>query len=436
MSRREHGEGSISSYQLTSGKTRYVVRWREPRDPTRPELGNERHSKAGFVDREEARDFLHERIVGAKRGIRHLPDGGRWRFDSYARRWLDGYDCEDPTREYIIRVLDAVQPTIGDVPINQILPSDLARCYRALERGGGPPHPSGRPRQPLASSTVARYAGWLVTIFNVAIEDGLIQQNPASHKRSGRPRGAKARRVKPFTIWEEAQALRFVAWAQDRKKPWALAWELMIHTGIRSGELLALQWRDVDLAAGAMNIERSLRYNASLPKGKRYEIGPVKGHKPRRIKLGAKGAQVLRKVRAEKGDNVVMLRRANQPVFPSRPGRSATQSGLLSAFWRAQAEYDKEFPDAGLPTINVHDLRHTHASVLLAAGVDIKVIQKRLGHASSQVTLQTYLHLMPDAEEKALGLFEEHLDRALEEAQRAEDAEAGLLDQEEGTPEP
>jgi len=187
----------------------------------------ERHSTAGFADREDARDYLSDRIAAAKRGAVHLPAGGRWTFDAYARRWLDGYDCDDPTRTYITRVLNAVKPFIGGVVVNQILPSDLARCYRALERGEGPPHPSGRPHTPLASSTVARYAGWLVTVFNVAIEDGLIHINPASHKRSGRPRGAKAQRVKPFTIWEEAQAMRFLAWAEETKRPWAFAWELM-----------------------------------------------------------------------------------------------------------------------------------------------------------------------------------------------------------------
>jgi len=59
-----------------------------------------------------------------------------------------------------------------------------------------------------------------------------------------------------------------------------------------------------------------------------------------------------------------------------------------------------------LPKLTVHDLRHTHASLLLAAGVDVKVIQERLGHASAMVTLNTYAHLMPNSQKAALGRFE------------------------------
>ena len=113
--------------------------------------------------------------------------------------------------------------------------------------------------------------------------------------------------------------------------------------------------------------------------------------------------KVLPVLLAGGGGNVTPLfgLRAHDPVFPSLPGRAATQSALHGAFLRVQEHYREAHPERDLPRLTVHELRHTHASLLFEAGQSVKVVQERLGHASAQVTLNTYAHLLHDAQSRA-----------------------------------
>lgn len=97
------------------------------------------------------------------------------------------------------------------------------------------------------------------------------------------------------------------------------------------------------------------------------------------------------------------------PYSPPFPGRAATQSGLLAAFQRVQQHYRTAHPDRDLPALTVHQLRHTHASLLFEAGQSVKVVQERLGHASAQVTLNTYAHLLDDAQTRAAAALDDLL---------------------------
>lgn len=416
-SRREKGTGSISSYQTRAG-----IRWRfeltVPIDPVRPELGVRAHSKAGFTTMEDANDQLT--LIRADL-IRNLPPTlGRDTFHAYSRRWLDGYSGANSTRLYIRRVLDAIDPYIGSVRMAEIRATDLAAAYRGLERGTRQVPSKKRPRIGLATSTVSRYTNWVNTIFLAALEEGVIAKNPANSKHAGRPKGEKAKRVKPFTIWNVEQLTTFCDWALAEDEPWARAWVLLSRTGMRSGEILALRWGDLDFTRNEMRIERALHYDETFPPGERYLIGPVKGGRPRTITFDGTCAALLQDLRrtlpaalCAGSGNVAALRglRAADPVFPNLAGRTATQSGLWSSFLRVQKHFRAAHPDFDLARLTVHELRHTHASLLFEAGQSVKVVQERLGHASAQVTLNTYAHLLHDAQSRAAAALDELLRR-------------------------
>lgn len=396
MSRRPHGEGTIGTYSPSPGKTRYFIRWLEPVDQQDPSKGKRRASKAGFETYDEARDELRRRLGQVASGASTDVRAERLRFGPYARRWLDGYHCSPGTRAFIERVLVAVEPHIGRLTLADVRPSDLAACYRALEAGGGLDG-DGKRQRPLASSTVARYAGWLVTVFNAAVDEDLLAKNPASHRRSGRPRGASAKRRKPIAVWNPDQAHAFLAWAHEAQRPWATAWDLFVRTGLRTGELLALEWPDVDLTRGRLSVSRQM-VDTGTPGEHRYAVCPPKGGKVRTVVLDADTCDLLLNWRRrQSGSVVVAAGRGPSRVFPGRPGARANKAALLHSFRRDQAAFAEAHPELALPPLCTHDLRHTHASLLLAAGVDVKVIQERLGHSSARITLDTYSHLMPDA---------------------------------------
>lgn len=412
---RERGTGSITSYR-TKGGPRWRFEIAAPIDPARPEEGMRDISRGGFTSYEAADAELTLLRADV---IRKVPQTvGRDTFRAYGQRWLDGHACSNGTRTYIQRVLNAMAPYIGDTPLAEVRATDLAAAYRGLERGTHQPPSNKRPRRGLATSTVARYANWVNTIFLAALDEGLIVKNPANSKHAGRPKGESAKRVKPFTIWNVDQLTRFCDWALAEDEPWAVAWVLLARTGLRSGELLALRWGDLDLNKQQMRIERALHYDEALPTGERYVIGPVKGGRPRTITFDQTCAALVQDWRkvlplalSSGAGNVAALHglRSSDPVFPALPGRAATQSGLHASFLRVQRNFRRAHPDRDLPRLTVHELRHTHASLLFEAGQSVKVVQERLGHASAQVTLNTYAHLLHDAQARAAVALDELL---------------------------
>ena len=225
--------------------------------------------------------------------------------------------------------------------------------------------------------------------------------------------------MKPFSIWDVDELTRFCDWALANDEPWARAWVILARTGLRSGELLGLRWGDIDFNKSEVGIERALHCDETLPLGERFVIGPVKGGRPRTVTFDRTCALLLqdwRKVLPSVLDgatgNVTPLRglRSADPVFPSLPGRTATQPALRHSFLRVQKNYGQVHPDLDLTRLTVHELRHTHASLLFEAGQSVKVVQERLGHASAQVTLNTYAHLLHDAQSRAAAALDDLLE--------------------------
>ncbi len=164
-------------------------------------------------------------------------------------------------------------------------------------------------------------------------------------------------------------------------------------TGLRRGELLGLGWDAVDFEAGRVAIVRTLIAGKGEPR-----LSEPKTRRGRRsIAIDAGTLDVLRRHAdaqldeqlvwgdAYEGRGLVFCREDGTPIRPRTFSRS----------------FDHHVRDAGLAKIRLHDLRHTHATLALEAGVHPKVISERLGHATIAITLDTYSHAIPAMEEEA-----------------------------------
>jgi integrase len=171
------------------------------------------------------------------------------------------------------------------------------------------------------------------------------------------------------------------------------AWLLSATTGLRRGELLGLRWQDVDLEAETASISQTL-----LAVGFKVSVGqPKTGRGYRQVALFPAAVDALRQHRtrmeteyAGRGktltnDAFIFTRDDGAPVHPDR------FSELFDLHIRA----------AGLPRIRLHDLRHTHATLGLAAGIHPKIMSERLGHSSISITLDTYSHAIPGMQREA-----------------------------------
>jgi integrase len=177
---------------------------------------------------------------------------------------------------------------------------------------------------------------------------------------------------------------------------------LALFTGMRRGEILGLRWRDVDLDKAKVSIVQNLQ---RLP-GRGFIIQEPKSSKGRRqVTLSPSATLMLREHRMQAQAARVLLGRTlreDDLVFSHPDGSPVDPDSVSHAFIRIAHK-------AGLPGTRLHDLRHTHASLMLKAGVHPKVVSERLGHATISITLDTYSHVLPGIQEAAALLFEEGL---------------------------
>ncbi|MBT9260205.1 MAG: site-specific integrase [Clostridiales bacterium] len=224
---------------------------------------------------------------------------------------------------------------------------------------------------------------------------GLSARNPA--EAVDRPR--IQRREMPTLSAAEVHA--FLAAAKEDRL-YAL-YVLAITTGMRQGELLGLRWGDVDLKAGRLYVRRQLVWLRNVEP----TLSEPKTAKGRRtVELPGLAVEALRQHRKQQAKERLLAGpawRDQDLVFTTQLGTPIHPSNLRTR------SFQPLLKKAGLPLIRFHDLRHTHASLLLAAGVHPKLVQERLGHATVGITLDVYSHTTPSLHRQVAGILEDLL---------------------------
>lgn len=275
-----------------------------------------------------------------------------------------------------------LRPRIGAVQLQQITPDHLSRLYRDLQKGGG------RDGRPLSPTTVRRVHATVHRALKDAVRWGHLRSNPAAVAVKPRQPAVGSAEV---TTWTAVEVRTFLEHVRDDRL-FAL-WRLAATTGMRRGELLGLRWADVNLDAHRVSVRQTL----TVVDGEVAFGEPKTRRGKRNIALDADTAQALRgwKVRQdeERATFGTAIRRTGL-VFTQHDG-SLINPNLVSAW------FAREAARAEVPPIRFHDLRHTHASLALQAGIPAKVVSERLGHATVAFTLDVYSHVIPGLQEEA-----------------------------------
>jgi integrase len=334
----------------------------------------------GEENRRLAKQILQQREAEATLGEHHMRPRETPRFAEFSDNWLQRQRARGLRPATIVSYEGTVtvhlQSAFGEMRLGAITRSAV-EAYVAAKRETGTKRGKGKKRVPLSSTTIAYSLRILKAILEDAVEHGALAENPAARvvpPRSDRDDRDLVRFLEPAEI---AQLLEGV------EEPYRTLYEVAIHTGMRRGELLGLRWRDVDLRKGLIHVRRSL---GRVKDGDGWVVreAPLKTRASRRmIDLSPTLVQTLLAFPA--GDDP-----ERDYVFRSQVGGPLDPDNVDRAFKR-------HLTTAELPDVRFHDLRHTHASLLIAAGVHPKAIQSRLGHTSITTTLNRYGHLMPDA---------------------------------------
>jgi integrase len=224
-----------------------------------------------------------------------------------------------------------------------------------------------------------------------AVLDRLLEVNPVVGTKH--PKAVKAK----HTTWTGAQLHAFLEGLSEEDR-WAPLWTLAAATGMRRGELLALTWQDVDLDAGVVHVERAV-----TQVGQTRFCLPPKNDEPRDVSLDGHTVTVLRAWRRQQAAERLAWGAAYLDqeglVFTWEDGRPVLPDYVSKTFAALTARTD------GVPRLKLHELRHTHCTILLRDGVPVHIVAKRLGHKDASVTQRVYADVIPDDDGRAVDVF-------------------------------
>lgn len=291
-----------------------------------------------------------------------------------------------------------VLPSLGNTPLRHLTPGRLNTLYAGLLETGNHTRTGG-----LAAKTVRYIHTTIRKALSDAVDAGILATNPADRAKPPRIRPTPASELRTWTADQLAQFLD-----TTRKHRLAAAWRLAAMTGMRRGEILGLRWADVDLDAGRLAVRRTL-----ISVAYRIQHSTPKTHQARTIDLDSQTITQLRNHQARQqaerehwgieyqDQGLVFARENGTPIHPD--GFTQTFTNLVARI--------------GLPRIRLHDLRHTHATLALQAGVPIKVVSERLGHQDPAFTLRQYTHAIPGMQAQAAAQIAQLVDaRSLNES--------------------
>ena len=357
-----------------------------------------------WLDRDAAVAAVRAAVVKADKGEWLEPS--KQPVAAYLATWLDGLRLAPGTMAgYRGKVRNHVVPYIGTTPLASLTSTRLTALYRELEESGHRNHKGERTGKPLSARTVRGVATMLGAALAAALNDEvpLLTRNPAVKAKppTAKEADAKAPEMHP---WTAEQLGRFLQWARENSRI-CPAWHLSAYSGMRRGELLALRWRDIDLDAATVSVRRSV--GIVRVKGRKGELreGPTKTCKPRVVDLDPATVAVLRAWRRERGALALQLARNDAVVFGNHEGQFRQPERFSHLFRETQDRCTRMLGEDAPPRIRLHDLRHTHATILLRDRENVKVVSERLGHANVTVTLTTYSHVMPGDQRQAAARF-------------------------------
>lgn len=363
---------------LSLGRDPQTVKWKQQWQSVK---GTKAHAEKVLAD------LLHRLDTGSLVKPSKLTVGiflQQWLKDyawpNLAPRTAEGY-------EHIIK--QHVIPSLGSLTLSRLTPQHLQKYYSDKLASGRLDGKAGH-----SAKTVRNHHTTLHAAFKDAVRWGLLSRNPAD---GAEPPHFQRREMQTL---DETDIHTFLEAAKETIY-YALFYTA-IYTGMRRSELLALRWSDADLDLAQVSVTRTLHRlrNSGIV------FRPPKTAKSRRmIALPPTAAIVLREHRQQQEAICTLMGTILQPdslVF-CQPDGEPLQPDTVTHAWIKLARR------TGLKGIRLHDSRHTHATIMLKAGIHPKVVQERLGHSNIQITLDTYSHVAPGLQEAAAARFDEGL---------------------------
>lgn len=313
--------------------------------------------------------------------------GGNIKFADFAEQWFTEYaerKLKARTIERSHQIAERVNPAIGHLRMDKVTPRHIQKLINNLSEDGM----NQKTGKKLSPSSIRRIVAFISGVFEYAVKMGTVKENPC--RRVILPENKPAERD-CYTL-EEMQ--HFLDLLQNEPLKYQAFFVLAVYGGFRRGELLGLEWKDIDFETGVVNIRRTSLYTKE--KGIFTDTPKTKGSM-RSLKLPLEVVDLLKRYRSEQSREVFSV--GDQWHYTDR----------LFTMWNGEplapdtpARWLKHFCTRnGLRPVNVHSFRHFNASVLITSGIDARTVSASLGHSNTSTTLNIYAHTFAEAQAKA-----------------------------------
>ena len=312
-------------------------------------------------------------------------------FEEYAKDWQKRYaeiHCKPSTArsyEQLLRV--HVIPRFGKQKLTTIRRDEIKKFLAEL--GQATRLVDETPVPKFSKNTMRLIVCALRTVLNAAVEDGLIDTNPASKVGKFAHSEKPAHQASAMTR-KEAEA--FLTAVGELCPEWHPFFLMALRAGLRKGELIALKWGDIQFGESADDCNRYMLVQRNYSHGR---FTTPKSKKSRRVDLSKQLRACLLELRDTR---LLAAMMAGQPsiaddlVFPSQVGTVIKPDNIAPRYMEPALE------KAGLRRFRFHDLRHTFGSLLIQDGASLAYVKEQMGHSSIQITVDTYGHLVPGAD--------------------------------------
>ena len=266
-------------------------------------------------------------------------------------------------------VKNHIAPRIGKIKLTDLKPTHIQKLYNELHEQFTPGY-------------VQNVGNLLTKALRQAERWDLIKRNPATLVK----KPATSRKNAKMKIWTVEEQKKFLEYVESESFFYYTLFLLALTSGMRKGEILGLQWGDVDIKQGIVSVKRTAVW---AQRNFYLKDMPKTESSIRTIQVPEKTSKTLKRWQLACPANTLNL------VFSS-----PKTNGILYPNSLDKA-FHKMVRNAGVPTITFHGLRHTFATTLLANNVNPKIVQEMLGHATIKTTMDTYSHVLPNMQRSA-----------------------------------
>ena len=355
------------------------------------------HRKTVHGTKRDAEVELAKFVTEVQNGL--VVDGKSLKFSEFTEIWKRDYGSKElapSTYKRYCRMLETrLLPYFGHFYINKIRPTDIMKFYDLLEKDTQLNRKKGnngtKTKKPLSGKTILEHHRLLRAMLHKAVYWQLIVANPA--ERVQPPKSRKPKR-KSYDDEQTKILLENLELLSSKDTKYKVAIILTVFTGVRLGELMGLEWTDVDFKNGILSINRSSQYLSDMGV---FTKVPKTESSIREIAIPEFIISLLEEYKLwyeEQKSIYGELWTNSDRLFVQADGKPMHPSTISKWFVKYVGQI-------GLPVINFHGLRHTNASLLVAQNIDIAVISARLGHAQISTTLDFYVHPLLSHNRKA-----------------------------------